>query len=117
MSKEIPCPMCCKHVVIDNSEWIAGGVFTCKHCGYKIKLPSHAPVSLTPDEVMLKKKPQQRKQKKLSAEEMDALLPKPEDFVAKISGAYQRMNPRPYIEITDRRRHRTNVEVGLKFSF
>lgn len=117
MSKEIPCPRCCKHTVIENHDWIAGGIITCRSCGYKMRISPHASTSLTPDEVMLKNTQPNRKRPKLSAEEMDALELKRPDVVKKISECYNNLNPRPYIDISKQGKTGYSVEVGLKISF
>ena len=117
MSKEIPCPRCCKHTVIENHDWIAGGIVTCKVCGYRMKISPHASSSLTPDEVMLKKTQPKRKRPRLSAEEMDALEPKRPDIVQKVVGGCTNRNPRPYVDIKKQGKTGHSVEVGLKFSF
>lgn len=35
---EIPCPMCCQHVKLENELVEKGGIATCKKCGYKFRL-------------------------------------------------------------------------------
>jgi len=42
---EIPCPVCCKHIVISPEDFQKGGIFKCKACGNMIRLGAHKPVS------------------------------------------------------------------------
>jgi hypothetical protein len=37
----LPCPSCCKNIYMSKEEWMQGGVYQCKKCGWKIRIPKH----------------------------------------------------------------------------
>ena len=117
MTKEIPCPFCCKHIKIPTEDWVKGGVFECKFCGYRIKLPAHP---ANPDDVMLKKPTKSRKPKELSKAVMDAITPDQSTGLDKAIKAYEKSRIKPHFKIEDRNpggKAKYNVEVGVKIEF
>lgn len=44
----LPCPCCCDNIYMTREEWVAGGIFTCKKCGWKIRVPKHNAIPQKP---------------------------------------------------------------------